>query len=169
MNKEYYRKLFPLLTDYELIQNSENNKYNCVSHTLNIKDKWIWPYLEDEIYIRKYNSYWTVKNEISKESFDEFYEYHGFEKLDLLDFFYDPKYIKVALYTNKGIPTHAAIQVDEFFWESKIGELGIIKHDLFEIEDDVYGKVTQIYKKPKPINESIILKYYQFIKNKIKI
>ena len=66
MNKEYYRKLFPLLTDYELIQNSENNKYNCVSHTLNIKDKWIWPYLEDEIYIRKYNSYWTVKNEISK-------------------------------------------------------------------------------------------------------
>ena len=38
-----------------------------------------------------------------------------------------------------------------------------------EIEDDIYGKVTQIYKKPKPINESIILKYYQFIKNKIKI
>ncbi len=62
-----------------------------------------------------------------------------------------------------GIPTHASIQFDEFFWKSKIGELGIIKHDLFEIEDNVYGEVTQIYRKLKSTNESIILKYYQFI------
>jgi hypothetical protein len=37
-NKEYYKKLFPLLTEYELIYNSESEKYNCISHTLNIND-----------------------------------------------------------------------------------------------------------------------------------
>lgn len=157
-NKEYYRKLFPLLTDYELIPNSESMEYNCISHTLNINNDISWPFDN--------NNYWPVSRNLTKESFDKFYEFHGFEKMNLLDFSYDSKYIKVALYTNKGIPTHAAIQVDEFFWESKIGELGIIKHDLFEIEDNVYGEVAQIYRKLKTTNESIILKYYQFIKNK---
>jgi hypothetical protein len=117
-NKEYYRELFPLLTDYELIPNSEDNKYNCISHTIGIKDKYYWPYEDEQEYYFEYS--WSVKNEISNESFDEFYKYHGFEKMDLLNFFYDPKYIKVALYTNNGIPTHAAIQVDDVYWESKV-------------------------------------------------
>jgi hypothetical protein len=136
-------------------------EYNCISHTLNINNDISWPFDN--------NNYWPVSRDLTKESFDKFYEFHGFEKMNLLDFSYEPKYIKVALYTNKGIPTHAAIQVDEFFWESKIGELGIIKHDLFEIEDNVYGEVTQIYRKLKPTNESRILRYYQFIKNKLRI
>jgi len=79
--------------------------------------------------------------------------------MNLLDFSYDTKYIKVALYSNKGVPTHTSIQFDEFFWESKIGELGIIRHDLFEIEDDIYGRVVQIYRKLKSTNESKILRY----------
>jgi hypothetical protein len=84
-----------------------------------------------------------------------------------LDFSYDPKYIKVALYTKNGIPTHAAIQSDKVFWESKIGEYGIIKHDLFEIEDSCYGELTQIYRKLKNLNETKILRYYQFIKQNV--
>lgn len=35
-NKEYYRKLFPSLNEYELIPNGESNEYNCISNTLNI-------------------------------------------------------------------------------------------------------------------------------------
>jgi hypothetical protein len=42
-NKEYYKKLFPLLTDYELIPNSESEEYNCISHTLNINNDISWP------------------------------------------------------------------------------------------------------------------------------
>jgi hypothetical protein len=42
-NKEYYKKLFPLLTNYELIPNSESFKYNCISHTLNINKDITWP------------------------------------------------------------------------------------------------------------------------------
>jgi hypothetical protein len=160
-SKEYYKKLFPLLTDYELMPNSESEEYNCISHTIGRKDVSSFP-LDDN------TDYWPVKNEKTKKAFDEFYEYHGFEKMNLLDFSYDPNCIKVALYMNNGIPTHASIQVDDIWWESKIGQLGIIRHDLFEIEDDVYGEVVQIYRKLKSTNESKILRYYQFIKNIFK-
>lgn len=157
-SKEYYKKLFPLLLNFELIPNSESIEYNCISHTLNIDNDICWPYDE--------NNYWPVKRELNKESFDSFYEYHGFEKIDFLDFSYDPKYIKVALYCKKGIPTHAAIQINENFWESKVGELGIIKHDLFEIENETYGEATQIYRKLKSVNERRILSFYDFKTNK---
>jgi len=154
-NKEYYRRLFPLLTEYYLIPNSESEEYNCISHTIGRNDKISFPLGDD-------TDYWPVINEKTKEAFDDFYEYHGFEKCSL-DFSYDPNYIKVALFLNNDIPKHASMQVDDFWWVSKIGRLGILKHDLFEIEDDVYGKVEQIYKKLKTTNESKILKYYQFI------
>ena len=157
-NKEYYRKLFPLLTDYDLVPNSESEKYNCISHTIGRNDVSSFPLGDD-------TDYWPVINEKTKESFDKFYEYHGFEKCSL-DFSYDPSYIKVALFLNKGIPKHASIQVDDFWWESKIGRLGILKHDLFEIEDDVYGKVDQIYKKLKTTNEVLLFKDF-LVKNKI--
>lgn len=166
MNKEYYKKLFPLLNDYELIHNSDNTQYNCISYSVGIKDKWSWPYDENEIYEYDYDHYWPVKNELSKDAFDEFYEYHGFEKMSLLDISYDPRYIKVALYTKNGIPKHATIQKDKIFWESKIGLLGIIKHDLFEIESNSYGELTQIYRKLKNVNETKILRYNQFIINR---
>ena len=66
-NKEYYKKLFPLLTDYELIPNSESKDFNCISYTLGLKNENAWPELD---------GYWPVRNENTKESFDEFYEYH---------------------------------------------------------------------------------------------
>ena len=154
-SKEYYKKLFPLLLDYELIPNSESMEYNCISYTLNITNNISWPYDD--------NNYWPVKRELNKDSFDSFYEYHGFEKIDFLDFSYDPKYTKVSLYCNEGIPTHASLQVNDVYWESKIGQLGIIRHDLFEIENETYGKVTQIYRKLKNINERRILRFYDFI------
>lgn len=148
-NKEYYKKLFPLLIDYELLPNSESISYNCISHTVGIKSEIIWPEPNDRS--------WPVERELNKNAFDNFYEYHGFEKC-YLDFSYDPGYIKVALYINNNKPTHACIQYDDKYWESKVGQLGIIRHDLFEIEDNIYGQVVQIYKKSKKINEILYFK-----------
>jgi hypothetical protein len=157
-NKEYYKKIFTLLVDYELIPNSESDNYNFISHSIGINDKISWPYTN-------YKSYWPVKRELSKESFDSFYEYHGYEKCSM-DFSHDPRYTKVAIYMNNNKPTHACIQYDEKHWESKIGSLGIIRHDLFELEDKVYGQVVQIYRKRKFLNE--ILLFSDYIKNLYK-
>ena len=108
------------------------------------------------------DNYWPVKNELSIESFELLYTYKGFKKLNYLDISYDPNFIKVAIYTKDNIPTHAAIQINDLWWESKIGRLGIIRHDIFEIENVVYGEVTQIYRKPKLIKERIITKFKRF-------
>jgi hypothetical protein len=155
-NKLFYKKLFPLLTNYDLIPNSESDSYNCISHTIHLKEDISWPI--------DTRHYWPTKRELTKESFDLFYEHHGFEKLSILDFTYNENYTKVVLYTNNNIPTHAAIQIDNTYWESKIGRLGIIRHDLFEIENDVYGEITQIYRKRNILKENLIFKFRDFIK-----
>ena len=66
-NKEYYKKLFPLLVDYELIPNSESYNYNCISHTIGLKNEIIWTEPNDR--------YWPVERELTKYAFDNFYEY----------------------------------------------------------------------------------------------
>lgn len=136
-----------MLFQYELIPNSETYDYNCISHTIGLNNIPSWPTNKDY--------YWPVKRELTKETFDEFYQYHGFEKLNLLDITYHKKFIKVALYMSDNKPTHAAIQCDSRWWESKIGSFGIIKHDLFEIEEGDYGKVIQIYRKPSNLFEKL--------------
>jgi hypothetical protein len=68
----------------------------------------------------------------------------------------------LIIFCKDGIPTHAAIQIDYDWWESKIGQMGIIEHDLFEIESDIYGEVTQIYMKRKNLTERIITKFKNF-------
>lgn len=144
-DKSYYKRLFPLLNDYHLINNSETDKYNCISHTLNIKNISSWPHKDEQKF------YWPVKRELSIEAFDEFYKYHGFIKLKYIDDRYDKNILKVGLYIKDNIPTHACVQINERFWQSKIGELGVIVHDLYELESNVYGAIKCIYVKKKSI------------------
>lgn len=66
----------------------------------------------------------------------------------------------MALYINNSKPKHASIQIDFDWWESKVGQLGIIKHDLFELEDDTYGNVEIIFRKLKITNEILKFKDY---------
>ena len=108
LGDDYYKRLFPLIIDFELLPNGESYDFNCISHT------------------------------------------------------------KVALYTKNGIPTHACIQHNYIYWESKIGSAGIIRHDLFEIEGDSYGQLTQIYKKLKVVNEILLFKDFNS-KNLLKV
>jgi len=81
-----------------------------------------------------------------------------------MDFSYDNRYTKVALFMKNNKPMHACIQYNSKYWESKIGSGGIIRHDLFEIENNRYGQVVQIYKKVKnniaPLKEANIVEKY---------
>ena len=94
-DKSYYKRLFPLLNDYHLINNSETDRYNCISHTLGIKNVSSWSHKDEQKF------YWPVKRELSIEAFDEFYKYHGFIKQKYLDDRYDKNILKVGLYTKE--------------------------------------------------------------------
>jgi len=140
MNRvELFRRQFPNLTDFELYENT-SDLYNCISHSIGMK-VWAWPKEGG------HRNYWPISNmNEDKKSFDEFYAYHGYNICNM-DFRYNPNYSKIALYGKDNNPKHAAKQIDEIWWESKIGQSEIIRHKLFDLEGFKYGDVIEIYQK----------------------
>jgi hypothetical protein len=55
---------------------------------------------------------------------------------------------KIALYAREGRPTHAARQIGEALWSSKLGPLEDIEHTLEGLSGDRYGTVVQFLKRP---------------------
>lgn len=56
---------------------------------------------------------------------------------------------KIAIYAIDGSPTHAAKQINQDIWTSKLGDLEDITHTLSGIEGEAYGKVARILRRPK--------------------
>jgi len=55
---------------------------------------------------------------------------------------------KIAIFVNRlGIPTHAARQLTDGAWTSKLGPYKDISHELHALEGDEYGRVSLIMKK----------------------
>jgi len=57
---------------------------------------------------------------------------------------------KIALYTFGGEPTHAAKQLPDGRWKSKLGDWEDIEHNTVKaVEDDsMYGEAVQYMKRP---------------------
>jgi len=43
LNEKFYKNLYPLMIDFELLPNSESYNYNCISHTIGINNDISWP------------------------------------------------------------------------------------------------------------------------------
>ena len=50
-----------------------------------------------------------------------------------------------------GFPTHAAKQIDEHKWSSKLGEHHDVSHTIKSIEDGLYGKAIIFMKRKKMV------------------
>ena len=60
----------------------------------------------------------------------------------------EPGYEKVALFTLAGKPKHAARQLNNGRWTSKLGPMEDIEHALHDLTGMVYGSVVMILKRP---------------------
>jgi hypothetical protein len=61
----------------------------------------------------------------------------------------EPGFEKVALFADaQGRPRHAARQLPDGRWTSKMGELEDIAHGLHDLAGSVYGAVIQVLKRP---------------------
>lgn len=99
-----------------------------------------------------YGVYWPpeVKMEESIEAFVLLYREYGYEPCDDRDF--EPGIEKVAIYIDfSGSPTHAARQLQDGSWTSKLREWEDIQHATLQaLEDDHhnrglgYGKVDRV-------------------------
>jgi hypothetical protein len=59
----------------------------------------------------------------------------------------EPGFEKVALFARDGVPTHAARQLLNGRWTSKLGLREDIEHDLHAVSGELYGSVVLFLKR----------------------
>jgi hypothetical protein len=142
---------FPKLkrADY-YVTSDETPDYNCIAHAADKNDNWWWP--DDQ------PAYWPkgLDKAETVEAFVNAYATLGYAKCDDDSTALEAGFEKVAIYVDAaGVPAHAAKQLPDGAWTSKLGEWEDIRHATPEsMEDDGalglgYGKVTVILKRKR--------------------
>ena len=125
---------FPALTaTNHNVTSPPTDDYNCIAWAAGDDDEWWWPIGEpDEVY-------WpaSVPQEVTTAAFVAAFATVGFEPCP--DAAVEPGYEKVAIYTLDGLPTHAARQLPNGRWTSKLGPSFDIAHTLDALDGPVYG------------------------------
>jgi hypothetical protein len=147
--------VFPQLRrgDYR-VTSDEDEKYNCIAHAAGRDDSWRWP-ADPEIE----GVHWPrgVELEETLEAFIHAYETEDYVVCQRRDL--EVGVEKIAIYIDAdGIPTHAARQLVDGWWTSKLGGWEDIQHETLEAleaDDDEarqglgYGKVAVIMRRPR--------------------
>ena len=122
--------------------------YNCIAWAYQIKGRWMWPPAGAPTYLDAV-TYWPDENASTNvEEFVKAFRYKGYEKCD--DASFEEGYRKIALYVKPGTTecTHAARQLSNGYWTSKLGTLYDVQHSTpKEIEGHWYGNVYCYMKK----------------------
>lgn len=94
--------------------------YNCIAWVLKVTDRWLWPWGDWEGPRPK-------PDVVTAEEFIAVFELFGFERCATEIF--EAGYEKIALYVRSGEPEHAARQLPDGRWTSKLGAGIDIVHD----------------------------------------
>ena len=132
--------VFPNLAreDFEIVE-EPSSRYNCIAYAAGRADDWWWP---DGI------NYWppwaTLTDRIA--SLVEVFAGLGYEQCD--DSRAQAGYQKVALYEVQGEMKHAAAQMPNSRWRSKMGQGPVIEHRSPEsLSGGPYGEATVYMRK----------------------
>jgi hypothetical protein len=136
---------FPRLrvTGYEVTSQADE-AYNCIAWAAGETDRWWWP---DSLG----SDYWpdNVPRIVSLAAFVQAYETVGYEVCE--GDAWEAGFEKIAIYVNReGKPTHAARQLPDGSWTSKLGRAEDITHALDGLVGENYGAVTQMMRRPLP-------------------
>jgi hypothetical protein len=135
---------FPNLTGAEVLAPStgndakKNKVYNCISHTLRIYHKWVWP-----------------GTKVS--DFDRLYGEAGYTRIRKLDYTYNPNIEKIVLYAKihkdgRIECTHGAKQLADGTWTSKLGGGPLVRHKTpNSVAGPSYGKPIAVYVRTRKV------------------
>lgn len=116
--------------------------YNCIAWAADEDNRW-WEPDPFGLY------YWPESSprEFSLVAYVQAFISLGYTPCDSDDL--EPGFEKVVLYVNlQGIPTHAAKQLGNGRWTSKLGQSEDIEHSLEGLKDSMYGSVAQVLRRP---------------------
>ena len=123
--------------------------YNCIAWAYQIKGRWMWPPKGLPTGVLDAVTYWPNDNSSPDvERFVDAFRQKGYEKCDTSDF--ETGFRKIALYIKPGTTecTHAARQLSDGTWTSKLGCSYDIQHGTPQaIEGQCYGCVYCYMKK----------------------
>ena len=140
---EDLESVFPQLSRSAYIITSPSTpEYNCIAWAAGDTERWWWP-------VAGSYAYWpsNVPVQETLAAFIQAFATVGFMPCE--DSQMEQGYEKVALYVDqKGKPTHAARQLPNGRWTSKLGKIEDIEHELEGVTGSVYGAVAQVLKRP---------------------
>ncbi len=123
------------------ITSPPDRKYNCIAWVAGITSAWWWPDPDGV-------DFWpcTVPCEPTVAAFAQALAIVGYQPCQ--DGSLEPGWEKVALYSSVEGPTHAARQLPNGRWTSKLGPDDDIEHSLDALCGPAYGSVTQFLRRP---------------------
>jgi hypothetical protein len=116
--------------------------YNCIAFAASETRKVWWPFPK--------KAFWPsgVPRELTLNAFRAAYGTLGFEECNRGDL--EEGFEKVAIYTLREKPTHAARQLPDGRWASKLGREEDIEHETVKgVSGDRYGEVATYLKRPR--------------------
>ena len=120
-------------------------RYNCIAWAAESKVKWWWPSPG-----RTSRSYWPpgVPQEVTLAAFIKAFRQLAYQECNHGSL--EAGYQKIALYADdSGTPTHAARQLSDGAWTSKLGGLEDIRHDTVDdVNGPMYGAPVQFMRRP---------------------
>jgi len=112
-------------------------KYNCIAWVVGVNNRWWGPY-----------HVWPqgCPRETTISAFVQAFAALGYEPCN--DGRRERGYEKVALYAKENKPMHAAKQLINGRWTSKLGQDIDIEHKVKDLEGQCYGKVAMYFRRP---------------------
>ena len=137
--------LFPRLAgnNYE-ITSPPTGHYNCIAWAAGEMQRWWWPGENEDM------EYWPpgVIREGTQHAFEAAFATLGYKVCESEVF--EEGYQKIALFANDDGPSHAARQLSNGRWTSKLGRLEDVEHALHDLEGLQYGAVVRIMMRNAP-------------------
>ena len=114
--------------------------YNCIAWALENTSLFYWTGPKEFFY-------WpdNLPREETIDSFVQLFSLHGFEIC--AHALKEKGFTKIALFAKDNIPTHAARQLPNGQWTSKLGSLEDVRHSLSAISGGIYGSVVVVMKR----------------------
>jgi len=116
------------------VKSPQTWSYNCIAFAAGVETEWWWPDPNGD-------AAWpnSVPREETLECFAAAFATIGYETCP--DSSLESGYEKVAIYAQSGVPTHAARQLPDGRWKSKLGAWEDIEHNTLKaVEEHIYGK-----------------------------
>ena len=141
--RSFLERKFPDLagTNYT-ITSPATRLYNCIAWAVGDMNRWWWP--------TSPRSYWppSAPRELSVCAFVEAFHACGFEITN--NYILEDGLEKLAIYTKQKEPTHAARQLLDGSWTSKLGEFVDITHvSPYHISGSRYGSPCCVMARPR--------------------